>query len=77
MVTSKKSGYEGASIFLPAAGCRYDSSLLYAGSFGYYWSGSLGTGSPLIARYLDFDSGGRSSHYNYRDYGQSVRPVLP
>ena len=31
----------GNSLFLPAAGYRYDSSLYFAGGYGYYWSSSL------------------------------------
>lgn len=73
-VTSKKSGYTNNSIFLPAAGYRYDSSLNGAGSYGYYWSSSLNTGYPSYAWSVDFDSG---SVYRVRADGQSVRPVCP
>jgi len=44
-------------IFLPAAGFRYESSLNYVGSRGYYWSSSLYTGEPLYAYDLYFNSG--------------------
>ena len=74
-VTSKKSGYTNKSIFLPAAGCRYDSSLFSAGSYGCYWSSSLYTGYPNSAWGVFFYS---SSVYRYdssRNYGFSVRPV--
>ena len=74
-VTSKKSGYTNKSIFLPAAGCRYDSSLYYAGSYGYYWSSSLNTDNPYIACYLYFDSDIVVWSYSYRYIGFSVRPV--
>lgn len=74
-VTSNKEGYTDKSIFLPAAGYRYDSSLHYAGSDGFYWSSSLYTGSPLYAYVLYFDSGGVNWGNGYRDYGRSVRPV--
>ena len=77
LVTSKKSGYEGASIFLPAAGRYSDTGLGNVGSGGYYWSSSLSTGGPDYARSLYFSSG---HHYtvNYGRYGgQSVRPVCP
>ena len=74
-VTSKTNGN---SIFLPAAGYRYVSSLLRAGSYGYYWSSSLCTDDPLYARYVDFDSSGVGwSDYGDRGGGQSVRPVCP
>ena len=74
-VTSKKSGYTNKSIFLPAAGYRYDSSLNYAGSYGYYWSSSLNTGSPYNACGLYFSSDDVSRDYDIRFYGHSVRPV--
>ena len=65
----------GNSLFLPAAGCRYDSSLGDAGSCGYYWSSSLYTGSPYRAWYLYFNSGNYLVGNGYRSYGQSVRAV--
>ncbi|MBQ5681401.1 MAG: Ig-like domain-containing protein [Bacteroidaceae bacterium] len=72
-ITSKSNGN---SIFLPAAGFRYDTSLSRAGSFGYYWSRSLNTSYISRAYYLYFDS----SYYIYtrddlRYLGLSVRPV--
>ena len=76
-VTSKKSGYTNKSIFLPAAGCRLDSSLYNAGSGGYYWSSSLYTGSPNGAYYLNFYSSRVDWGSDYRFYGHSVRPVCP
>lgn len=65
----------GNSIFLPAAGYRFDTGLVDAGSFGYFWSSSLDTGYPYDARPVNFDSDfvGRGSYYRY--VGQSVRPV--
>ena len=74
-VTSKKSGYTNKSIFLPAAGYRLDSSFNYAGSYGYYWSSSLNTGSPYNACGLYFSSDDVSRDYDIRFYGHSVRPV--
>ena len=71
-VTSKKNGN---SIFLPAAGYRYDSSLYYAGSIGHYWSSSLSTYSPDYAYYLDFGSGYVDWRNGYRFVGFTVRPV--
>ena len=76
-----KNGYEvksnanGNSIFLPAAGCRIDDGLNYAGSYGYYWSSSLDTGRPFDAWYVYFYSGGVGRDYGRRCYGISVRPV--
>ena len=75
-VTSKISGYTGRSIFLPAAGWRYGTGLIGAGSRGYYWSSSLNTDNPGNARSLYFGSDSRRTDYYRRD-GQSVRPVCP
>jgi hypothetical protein len=71
-VTSKKNGN---SIFLPAAGCRYDSSLPNAGSGGYYWSSSLLTDDPYYAYVLYFYSDYVDWYYNNRYIGFTVRPV--
>ena len=57
-VTSKVPGYEGNTIFLPAAGHRRGTSLDYAGSDGYYWSSSLYEGYSDCARRVYFDSEG-------------------
>ena len=65
----------GNSLFLPAAGCRYDSNLGYAGSSGYYWSSSLNTVDPGGAWILVINSDGCYVGYYYRNDGQSVRPV--
>ncbi len=73
IVTSKTNGN---SIFLPAAGYRYKSSLNYAGSYGYYWSSSLNTRRPDYAYYLYFYSSIYDwSNGDYRYYGRSVRAV--
>ncbi len=72
LITSKSNGN---SIFLPAAGYRYDASLDDAGSYGYYWSRSLNTYYSDNAYNLVFGSGGVFGSYGSRDGGQSVRPV--
>ena len=74
-VTSKKSGYTSKSIFLPAAGYRYGSSLDYAGSGGLYWSSSLYSDSPYDAWYVYFYSDDVYRVSSSRYYGFSVRPV--
>ncbi len=76
-VVSKKSGYAGNWIFLPAAGYRLDTSLNNVGSYGYYWSSSLYTSNPNNAYYLYFNSSNVDWRSNYRYYGHSVRPVCP
>ena len=75
-VTSKKSGYTNNAIFLPAAGGRYGSLLLSAGSRGYYWSSSLNTRYPGSAWRVYFSSGSVDRDDDGRDGGRSVRPVL-
>ena len=70
-------GPNGNSIFLPAAGSRHSSELDAAGSWGIYWSSSLGTANSDIARYLYFFSGVHDWSYDYRCFGFTVRPVRP
>ena len=71
-VTSK---VNGNSIFLPAAGYRYSGILYYAGSDGYYWSSSLGTGGSDYAYGVYFNSSSVYLDYYYRYGGLSVRAV--
>ncbi|MBR5982920.1 MAG: hypothetical protein IK025_04230 [Bacteroidales bacterium] len=69
-------GPNGNSIFLPAAGGRYDSELYDAGSYGNYWSSSLYTDGAGNAWYLYFSSGGYGMYDIYgRFNGLSVRAV--
>ena len=72
----KVEGPSGNSIFLPAAGCRFWSSLGYAGNDGYYWSSTPSDYYDDFAFGLHFDSDGRIMGNDDRDDGQSVRPVL-
>ncbi len=69
-------GPNGNSIFLPAAGYRYGTSLYDAGSDGHYWSAMLyGNSYGAGAGYLRFYS---DDYYWYsydRSYGFTVRPV--
>ena len=67
-------GPNGKSIFLPAAGNRYSTSLYDAGSEGYYWSSSLCTGIPC-AYGVDFSSDKVYWTNTHRHNGYSVRPV--
>lgn len=75
IVTRKTGSCAGNSIFLPAAGYRYNASLLYAGTYGNYWSSSLGEFYSLYARRVYFYSGGVDRDGGERYYGQSLRPV--
>ena len=72
----KVTGPSGASIFLPAAGYRNGSSLSRAGYSGYYWSSTPYGNRDDYAYYLDFSSSSFYMYYDYRYYGQSVRPVI-
>lgn len=69
-VTSRRNGN---SIFLPAAGYRYDSSLGYAGSYGDYWSSSPYGSSSAYGLY--FNSSECKVDWNFRYSGYSVRAV--
>ena len=69
------SGTNGNSIFLPAAGSRYDSELAGAFARGLFWSSSLYADNPSNAWYLIFHPDGCSMYYGNRRYGLSVRPV--
>ena len=65
----------GNTLFLPAAGYRWDSVLYSAVSDGLYWSRSLDTESPFYAWDLHFDSKNCGMSNDLRGYGFSVRPV--
>ena len=71
-VTSRMSGYTNKSIFLPAAGLRYDSSLDLRAS-SCYWSSSLFTGGAYV---LWFNSSYVTVSDDDRCWGRSVRPVF-
>lgn len=77
LVTSKKTGYTDRSIFLPAAGDRFDTFHLDVGSGGGYWASSLNTSFPNSADYLTLSSSVVYTYTSYRNYGFSVRPVCP
>ena len=66
-------GPNGNSIFLPAAGYRYGSSLYDAGSDGGCWSS---TPYDYRAYFLGLNSDGQRMYDGGRDCGQSVRPVV-
>ena len=78
MVTSKKKGYEGNAIFLPAAGCKSSLGYLNAGYYGYYWTSSLDVDDSRFAWECGAFSPDYSSPALYtmvRTGGQSIRPV--
>ena len=65
----------GNSLFLPAAGYRYGSSLGDAGGNGYYWSSWLNTAASYTAWELGFYSVDYGMYTSTRYYGYSVRAV--
>lgn len=72
LVTSRSNGN---SMFLPAAGYRWN-SLNYAGSFGHYWTRSLGTDKSNEAYFLNFNYlDGRGRGLTDRCRGMCVRAV--
>ncbi len=71
-------GPNGNSIFLPAAGYRYESSLNYTGTYGHYWSNLYNTNNPDDAYYLLFGPDDQHEWYSYDRYlGHPIRPVRP
>ncbi|MGN0029672.1 MAG: hypothetical protein ACI35Q_08110 [Marinilabiliaceae bacterium] len=71
-------GPNGNTIFLPAAGDRWDSDLNNVGSYSSYWSAELYSGDSRGACSLDFYLGGwTADYYSRRGYGFPVRPVCP
>ncbi len=68
-------GPNGNSIFLPAAGFRYGSSLNCAGGSGYYWSSTPLESAAGGTYCLYFGSSGHYLDWLNRYCGQSVRPV--
>ena len=79
IITRSKTGYEGRSIFLPAAGCRDGTEFFkFGGVYGQYWSSSLDTYDPRKAYSSDFSQGyGVSIGSLGRYTGSSIRPVCP
>lgn len=72
LITSRTNG---ASIFLPSAG-RYDNtSLDFARLYGFYWSCTLDTNYPYLARYLCFSLDSVYTNSYDRYCGLSIRPV--
>ena len=69
-------GPNGNSIFLPAAGVYYGSSLDNAGSNGYDWSSTPGRSISSHACGLIFLSDNHTGYYGSRGNGLSVRPVV-
>ncbi len=67
--------HDGFSIFLPATGFYYNSSVLDDGSEGKYWSSTQLFWSVCDANMLYVNSEGTDKSNYYRFSGQCVRPV--
>lgn len=67
--------YNGNSIFLPAAGSRYETSLNNDGVSGSYWSGTIKENSALYATDLLFYNYKYIIDYANRFSGHPIRPV--
>lgn len=65
----------GQTLFLPAAGDRYNATVERQGSYGYYWSSSLDSVYPNGAWYLSFLSSNARMRSNGRYHGYAVRAV--
>lgn len=55
IVTGKKPGFTGSSIFLPLSGCRRDEGAESVGISGFYWSSSLDSSDSVLAHFLYMD----------------------
>lgn len=63
------------AVFLPAAGCRNETSVESIGDKGYYWSSTPNTASNSSYYLLISDRRMDASEHNYNSRGRSVRLV--
>ena len=71
-------GPNGNSIFLPAAGYRYETDVNGQNSDGYYWSSSLNDNYGFSAYFLYFNDNAYYYHNDTPRYrALPVRPVCP
>lgn len=63
------------AVFLPAAGTREESKVMYPGLSGNYWSTTCDPNDEEYARYVIFDKHTVDTLAYYRYCGMSVRPV--
>ena len=71
----KFTGRNGGTVFLPAAGYRWNENVSNEGSGGYYWTSSLNESNPHNAYDLDFLSSYAYRSGSGRIGGHVVRPV--
>ena len=74
-ITSKRTGFVGKSIFLPAAGYKLNSSLNGAGVNCYYWSTTIKKEGLVYILTIDGSTVKGAVSTSNRQMGQSVRPV--
>lgn len=74
-IVQGKGSYASESIFLPCAGRGDGTSFNRADSDGHYWSSVPNLGFYGGSLYLYFNSGSHCTYNNYRNFGQSVRPL--
>lgn len=70
----------GNSIFLPAAGFRFNDRVYDQGGttgYGYYWSAALNSGDNNKGNILEFYSRGYYQSSGERYLGYTIRPVCP
>lgn len=71
-------GENGNKLFLPAGGARNGETVRYAGTVGYYWTGTLGTAPSMHkqrAHRLYIGAEGLNHNPAIRYSGFSIRPV--
>lgn len=71
LVTSKKEGFTGRSIFLPAAGYVQGTTLHEVNTGGQYWTSDRG----CYLQIYDNQNTLLTNFYSYPYYGMSIRPV--
>ena len=67
--------YSSKSIFLPAGGDAYDTSLQNLGTYGFYWTATAGSDDSSFAWGQYSSSGGFYRNNYLRHLGRPVRPV--
>ena len=70
---SKKTGYTDKSIFLPSSGHRFNTYIYEAGSYGDYWSSSLGKYGAFFIEFNNNSINRSNSFFHCK--GHSIRPV--
>lgn len=75
-ITSNKTGFTSRSIFLPASGIKFESTVYYRGTVGYYWANSIAEKS-YYGEGIFFNSDGHNGLNAFRYEGLPVRAVCP